>query len=1002
MISHKNKSVLVITIIFSILVFLATTYSFIVPAQSRTTQDALICNLEEHIHTDDCFAPYTDNYSDSILICGIAAENGNISHIHDSFCYDGMNDLICPFEEYVHNHDESCYNENNEQICGITVHQHSEQCFSDTVNREDYQMLVCSQEAHTHRESCYELHTQEEIVPSEDIQIENYDIQPLNAEFESQEEVYRAENTVETYSLDTSNAIDLSEMENGSYKYIENITVSYQKSDKWVQIDKNGSNNQSLPADADYRLEVSYKDISINELKNHGGKLMLSGIPDWLKPDENGEILLDSVPVASMQVQNGTVLINFKENFMTDHSNDTLSGSFFVRGSVDWHELDSNNAGTISLPTINMTINFENDLPQKYGQLSINKSEPELVSGDNGTHYLKYVLTVKSLESNVTIPDVTVKDSFTRNGGYIAEYCGITGSEQTLSKYQNGFNPFETRTGSAGTVVKNADSMYWNIGDLRPQEERKLTYYAKLDPSYIGSFNKGSIVNSAEAFSSDTSKGSTSSGFIPKANASINKTLDESKTQVDKYGTGTLTYNIEISAPADNSYDLKNLILHDYVDRKFSGFVTYPDSVTAVSNMTSGTQNYSVTKPDDTSFNAVISTLKPGETITVTYEVNVNNILLSGAGTIDFLNTAELLPGNSSGGVVPGYLFSSSQNTHTFNQSQWMRKLDGGNLETNVTVQIDPNNAYEFNNSDIVRATPPENFTVPKGDKKYQVVLNEEGRWDLSSSTMKDSFNTGSGIIYKGWLCIQEYNNTGITGRPGDSEVLSEIDKLTSGKTVWLNINEREEFSFIPSQLGLNHGSTYLLTYYAGIQNAADAGTVSITNNFEIYGTIGVGTGNYSINGIKVSVSSVVQGNIHYNVHKDSWYYSQYPNEEDGVSIHNPNDYSNGAIYWVIRADGDINQGFRIKDVVHNSGSEDEWVRDDSIAGIYKGSKDLDFTNTFHSYSEMLENVGGGKALEKISGNDINTGYDGNYPKWIKMIFDICPDIMSGQVCFCW
>ena len=27
--------------------------------------------------------------------------------------------------------------------------------------------------------------------------------------------------------------------------------------------------------------------------------------------------------------------------------------------------------------------------------------------------------------------------------------------------------------------------------------------------------------------------------------------------------------------------------------------------------------------------------------------------------------------------------------------------------------------------------------------------------------------------------------------------------------------------------------------------------------------------------------------------------------------------------------------------------------------------------------------------------------YYGNYPKWIKMIFDVCPDITSGQVCFC-
>ncbi len=27
---------------------------------------------------------------------------------------------------------------------------------------------------------------------------------------------------------------------------------------------------------------------------------------------------------------------------------------------------------------------------------------------------------------------------------------------------------------------------------------------------------------------------------------------------------------------------------------------------------------------------------------------------------------------------------------------------------------------------------------------------------------------------------------------------------------------------------------------------------------------------------------------------------------------------------------------------------------------------------------------------------------NGNYPKWIKMIFDVCPDITSGQVCFYW
>lgn len=33
---------------------------------------------------------------------------------------------------------------------------------------------------------------------------------------------------------------------------------------------------------------------------------------------------------------------------------------------------------------------------------------------------------------------------------------------------------------------------------------------------------------------------------------------------------------------------------------------------------------------------------------------------------------------------------------------------------------------------------------------------------------------------------------------------------------------------------------------------------------------------------------------------------------------------------------------------------------------------------------------------------EVTSKNHGNYPKWIKMIFNVCPDIMSGQVCFCW
>lgn len=39
---------------------------------------------------------------------------------------------------------------------------------------------------------------------------------------------------------------------------------------------------------------------------------------------------------------------------------------------------------------------------------------------------------------------------------------------------------------------------------------------------------------------------------------------------------------------------------------------------------------------------------------------------------------------------------------------------------------------------------------------------------------------------------------------------------------------------------------------------------------------------------------------------------------------------------------------------------------------------------------------------ELIKITNLRKTYDSNYSKWIKMIFNICPDITSGQVCFCW
>lgn len=64
--------------------------------------------------------------------------------------------------------------------------------------------------------------------------------------------------------------------------------------------------------------------------------------------------------------------------------------------------------------------------------------------------YFKYTVTVSSLESEYSIPDVRVVDSFTNKGKFIEEYCGINGTENT----PDGFKQVETsnKNSSPGTL----------------------------------------------------------------------------------------------------------------------------------------------------------------------------------------------------------------------------------------------------------------------------------------------------------------------------------------------------------------------------------------------------------------------------------------------------------------------------------------------------------------------------------------------------------------------
>ena len=163
----------------SAVVVFVTTYMLILPAITMENQ-ALICGMEEHVHTEDCYQTvlvceegqdgqetsgyicgqeeaeaHTHDDSCYGLTCGLEETEG---HVHDDSCYEVEEVLTCDLEECDgHSHGDSCYNEEGELICGEDEsegHTHDESCYT----QEEH--LVCGQEeceAHTHDDSCYGL-----------------------------------------------------------------------------------------------------------------------------------------------------------------------------------------------------------------------------------------------------------------------------------------------------------------------------------------------------------------------------------------------------------------------------------------------------------------------------------------------------------------------------------------------------------------------------------------------------------------------------------------------------------------------------------------------------------------------------------------------------------------------------------------------------------------------------------------------------------------------------
>lgn len=935
--------------------------------QASSMADSAECSLTEHIHTSACYGAETG--SEPVLVCQAESVQGIVSHRHDSFCYrDDV--LICPMEETVHTHDDACCDEAGVIICGAAVHQHSESCFAVPESDERTSVLICGQTAHRHTDTC---------VPVQSPKVQEAQAEPMDAAADGQDD-----NDAPAFQPIIGDAPAAIAVPDDAFvltdDYISSIEIHYKSDNTWFDVTE--ETNHDLAADQSYRITVDYKNIDINVLEAAGSCLVYGPLPDWFRPKRTGWIADGAEVAATISVDDdGMVLIQFEEKWIAKQQqlgNTILQGHFDVSGEIAWDRIVPDEKGEVTFPGFALGLDFEDDLASKYGNVQIQKSEPETVKGENGKYYLMYQLQLTSLEETASLPDVRVTDIFA-NAAYVNGYVGITdGLNEPAALFPQAFLNDEP-TASPNLVPIGTNSMDWIIGELQAGDTHTLIYYAEVNEAYAAAVSRNPIRNSAEVYSGSYLKGSDGTTFTSKCGASMKKTL--SKEYIDaETGNGTLSYTITISANSNNTFDLQNLTLMDYFPAALKGFVHGDDGGTVLT-VRAGNQEYTVDYTE-TSMSIPLEgiSLAPGETLTITYTIYLENIFAASNGSIDLSNNASI---SSSGQTL-----ATAAVNKTLEQRSWIRKMSGTPIPKPITVEMGTDRVYD---SERQPAENPGSFTVEAGCLAYHVIVNEDGRWNLSSATMQDKFGNGY-LQYTGYVKVQAFRRKATGQYLDDAALLSELEQAEADETVWLAADGNGEFAFQPNDLGFsNQKYTYLLTYYAKKVGMEEIGQAAVGNSFSVKGEIGNGNGSFWIPPIEVTVSNVVKGGIDYSISKLGWYYEpapvyRKPENGDYADETFESDYLNGALYWVIRLEGSIpkgsgsgrgaGRGNQMQDFYLIDQPNSSQFRRDAVMGIYVAPKSLDVTQ-YDSYEAFLaENP----SLKKLNGNPHNDKWFNDIP----------------------
>lgn len=986
----------------SVVVFL-TVYLLILPAITLETDT--LCGMEEHTHTAECFAK---------------ADAGSENPV-----------LVCTKEE--HTHTEACYPPKETETIKATEQSQPEQTVTESPVAEPSETETAKAEPTPETPSTE--HPVPEAPPSPDPSDETESVTKTEAP--------------ESVTAD-SEPLPL-------VPYIDSTTNPprlYYKdsSNNWVLI---SSSTSEVPANAAAKLEINYTDVPISDLLAAGCTITYT-LPELLTtPPQEGQLIADGAVAGRLIADgNSVVRLQFDQAWLEKRLNEspTISGDFNIELAFDWSKIKEDENNQITIGNVTIQIPFESDLTAKYGALNLEKSEPILTEeydeNRNKKVYLTYTLRVSIPEGSSAIPDVRVADHFPTTSdapagnSFIREYVGISETKTTLTAADApgtigpSGEPRETiqsASGEAGAgkvylgVIPDAEhtlpqqaagspskpgALVWEIGDMQPGETRTLTYRVLVNPEYATNKPQGNISNQAEAFSKTYFKKEDTALYIPKVNVNSRKT----DSAFDP-ATGKLSFTITLNAPADNSFTLDSLKIYDKIyDRSQNDLRDYVefdlDSIRIVSNINgeipladipvpSGQNNPDMRDQGNQYMDLFVGSLAPGETKTIQYDLKVKPELLAKQNTASYVNNEARIYAMKGNTNQDGFYYGMPTTTTLLGHKVWDRKITGGRQEQTRDVTIPADHpVYRYGDGDTpVLSDSPGTFQIPEGSYQYQVLVNEAGDWDLSAANFSDQL--GRYLAYTGYVKVEAFQIGEDATPPNtlDVNAIASFSGKTPAKTVWLDIEDRQNFNFHPEALGLDSTYAYLLTYYAKPINMESISEVQVTNSFTLSGT---GVGPYAtitIPGITVSVGVNVTGGYHFNAHKYTWYYAP-AGEEAGTG----SNWVNGALFWAVELDtSSLNENISIRDEIPASGQHQMQL--DSVEGVFIGSipdgKNINDYANLEAFRPLM--------TQELLGNTLNLKYsDDTVPEnadykweaeatWLKLDFLKDLTIPDGQ-----